>query len=450
METDVLSRFSSFLEPLAPRGDRVLLTVSGGQDSMTMADLFLRAGIAVGIAHCNFGLRGADSLRDEAFVRAYAERAGVPCYVRGFDTRAYAEREGLSIQVAARDLRYGWFEEIRRAEGFDWIATAHHLNDHTETLLHHLFKGTGIRGLRGIPVKNGRIIRPLLFLTKEEILRYIAERGIIFVEDDSNQSLKYTRNFLRHRVIPLLEEAYPGLVRRLEGDIRRFEEAGLLYEQAVALHKKALLEPRGPEIWIPIRKLKKVSPLETITYELFREWGFRPEACPQIVSLLDGPPGKTVVSSTHRVIRDRTWLIVTPLEEPDPSILLIPPGTRRVVLEGAVLHLREVPREGYLIPGSPGIAAVDAALIHYPLAWRHWKQGDYFYPLGLGKKKKISRFFIDRKVPLHEKQKAWILLSGEHVVWVAGMRIDHRFRITPATTTVLELALERGERTAQP
>lgn len=447
METTIADRFNQFIgeQHLCPPGARILLTVSGGSDSMTLADLFCQRGDDIGVAHVNFQLRGADSTRDEAFVKSFCEARNIPFFVTRFDTKAFAGTARISIQEAARVLRYDWFEKIRVENGYALIATAHHLNDHIETLLINFFKGSGIHGLHGIPLKNGKIIRPMLFITKKEISEYVRTRDIKYVEDRSNASDKYTRNFLRHRVIPLLEEPFPGIEKRLEQNIHRFLEAGELYDQAIARHQKKLVETRGVEHFVPILKLKKTRPLASVAYELFRTWNFSFEQSLQIIAMLDSTPGKTISSSTHRLIRDRTWLIISPLETAAVTHRVIGPDQRLVPLPGASLHLKLLPAVDHHLSGDPGIASVDGDRITYPLMLRKWKQGDYFYPLGLGKKKKISRFLIDRKIPLHEKEKIWVLESEGRILWVAGLRIDDRFKITPATATVLRLEWKKKE-----
>jgi len=442
MASTVLQQMKDFIarERLAGPEDRILLAVSGGSDSMTLADLFGQAGLQFAVAHCNFQLRGEDSLRDENFVREYCRRAAVPCYVIRFDTAAYAREHRLSIQESARTLRYEWFEHLRCQEGYDLIATAHHRTDHVETLLLNFFKGSGIHGLHGILAKNGRIIRPMLFLSKTEVWQYVEARGIAYVDDVSNDSLKYKRNFLRHRVVPLLEEGFPGVEDRLAASIARYREAGELYDQAVAGYKKQLLTLKGDEAWIPVAALKQVRPLATVTYEVLRPWGFSALQCIQVVSMLEGPVGKTVASSTHRLIRDRAWLIITPLDTPRQTYRVIEAGESSVVVPEGTLTLGEADAAGYCLPSDPSVAAVDARELETPLVLRRWKQGDYFYPLGMRKKKKLSRFFIDEKVPLHRKQQLWVLVSGERVVWIVGMRLDDRFKVTPATRRIVEFA----------
>lgn len=440
MEPTLVERLTDFIktERLAASGDRILLTVSGGSDSMMMADLFSQTPFRFGIAHCNFQLRGEDSFRDEAFVRSYCERTSVPWHGIRFDTTSYAAERHLSIQQAARELRYHWFEALRVQQGYDRIATAHHLSDHIETLLLNFCKGSGIHGLHGIPVRNGKIIRPMLFVSKKEVWQYVAQRKIAYVEDISNQSVKYKRNFLRHRVIPLLDEAFPGIESRLGASIDRFREAEQLYEQAVAGYRKDLITWKGNEAWIPVAKLKKVRPLATVAYELFSQWDFSREQCTQIISILDSPSGKTITSATHRLIRDRLWLIIASSAAPEQTHRVIDMKDPVITLPEGTLRLkpREVP--GYRFSADPLVAALDASELEAPLILRRWQQGDYFYPLGMRKKQKLSRLFINEKVPLHKKEQLWVLVSGQRIAWVLGMRIDDRFKVTSSTRSIME------------
>lgn len=441
MKTTLKDRFLEFLasQRLCQSGDRILLTVSGGADSMVMTDLFLQSGFSVGIAHCNFQLRGEESTRDEKFVSDYVHNLALPCHIIRFDTAQYASTHKQSIQEAARTLRYDWFEQTRLKEGYTFTATAHHLNDRMETLLINFFKGTGIHGLAGIPLKNGKVIRPLGFLTKTEILQYAAQKTLPFVEDSSNTSEKYTRNYLRHRIIPLVEEAFPGLDKRLEQNMQRLGEAGQLYDQAIAQHRKKLIKLVGGESRISILQLKKSRPLSTIVYEIFKPWGFSAEQSRQIISILDGTPGLVIYSATHRLIRDRKWLIIAPKETQTPSVMAISENQSRVGLEGLTLSIRRIPAAAHSLSAREDIASLDAAKIQFPLLLRRWRQGDYFYPLGMRKKKKLSRFFIDRKLPLNEKEKIWVLESEKRIIWVVGLRIDDRFKIKATTKEVLEI-----------
>lgn len=424
---------------LCNKTDKILLAVSGGADSMMMADLFMKEGFCVGIAHCNFQLRENDADKDELLVKTFSLKNNIPFYSIQFETKKFAEEEKLSIEEAARMLRYEWFEKIRAHNDYSFIATAHHQNDNNETLLFNFLRGTGIHGLHGIPVKQGKIIRPMLFLSKGEIKEYVVQNNIPYSEDITNLSNDYTRNYLRNTIVPMLEQHFPGLEKRLNQNIKRLAEAEQLYNESIGRYRKYLVEEKGNEFFIPVLKLKKCQPLDTIAYEIFKEWNFNYEQSQQIIQVIDSEPGKTIISKTHRLIRDRKWFIVTSLTEKNVSHILIEKEQTHIETEDIALHLNIQSAEGYAISTNQDIASLDASKITFPLLLRPWKQGDYFYPLGLGKKKKLSRFFIDQKIPLHKKEKIRVLESDKRIIWVVGMRIDDRFKITKGTKEVLKI-----------
>lgn len=441
MVSTIENRFLTFLKEnhLCKRDDHILLAVSGGADSMAMASLFIHTGFHIGIAHCNFQLRGTESDQDELLVKSFALHVNVGFFNIHFDTKKLAHEKKLSVEEAARNLRYEWFEKIRQENDFTFIATAHHQNDHVETLLFNFFRGTGLHGLHGIPVRQGKIIRPLLFLTKMEILNYINENKILFATDRTNLSNEYSRNFLRNTVIPQLEVHFPGVQKRLSQNIQRFSEAEQLYNQSIDRYKTNLIEERRNELFIPVLKLQKCNPLPTIAYEVFKTWNFSFEQSRQIIQMMDSGPGKTISSPTHRVIRDRKWFIISPLKERDISHVQIGKDQKLVELNDLILKLSYHGPDTYQLSTSEDVASLDTSKITFPLLLRPWKQGDYFYPLGLAKKKKLSRFFIDKKIPLHQKGNIWILESDKKIMWVVGMRIDNRFKITGKTKEILQI-----------
>lgn len=441
MTDNIITRFLNYIKEkqLTQKGDKLLLAVSGGSDSMVLSDLFYRTGFSFGIAHCNFKLREKDAERDEAFTEKYASEIQVPFHVIRFDTKAYAAERGLSIEEAARELRYNWFEEIRKQYGYTFVATAHHQNDNVETLLLNFFKGTGIRGLHGIPPKNGRVIRPMLFMSKEEVKSYIHAHHITYVEDVTNASTVYTRNYLRHHIIPELEKRFPDLINQMNGNIQRFSEAEELYRQAVEAHRKKLIERNGTELFIPILKLKKSRPLNTVAYEIFKDYNFSYKQSQQILALMDKEPGRMVYSATHQLLRDRKWFILSPVSSGKKTQVMIEENNRSITVENIRLTLTKVGAHGFVITPDASVAALDADKITFPLQLRKWKPGDYFYPLGMRKKKKLSRFFIDLKLSLFEKEKIWVLLSGPRILWVVGLRIDDRFKVTKKTQRILKI-----------
>ncbi|QHS58914.1 tRNA lysidine(34) synthetase TilS [Chitinophaga agri] len=442
---DLLTGFKIFIEKeqLFAPDQSLLLAVSGGLDSVVMAHLFKAAGFRFAIAHCNFQLREAESVRDESFVKTLADVLQVPFHHIRFDTLTYTESKRVSIQVAARELRYEWLEETRTKAGYSFIVTAHHMQDSVETLLMNLSKGTGISGLHGILPAQGKIIRPLLFAQKEDLLAYAQENGISYVEDSSNLTTKYTRNFFRHKVIPVMQEANPGTVPNIAASIARFREAEVLYQQALEKHVRRLVEQKGNMYMVPVLKLQKTIPMQTVAWEIFRKYGCTPPQLPQVLELLDSTSGKIVETATHRIIRDRQWLLITPLVETEAAVIVIEKDRSVVATANGILRLRTVVRkEQTPIPASAAIACLDKASLQYPLLLRRWRQGDYFYPLGMRKKKKLSRFFIDQKLSVPQKENIWVLESSKRVVWIVGLRIDDRFKVTQHTKDQLTIEWE--------
>lgn len=470
---ELKERFDGFIKAndLFHRKDKLLLAVSGGVDSVVLCELCRQPGYDFIIAHCNFQLRGEESERDEQFVRNLATKYNATILVKRFDTAKYAEEKKVSIQVAARELRYEWFGEIvggwsladdrwpvavGRRTNYEqrstpsYILTAHHLDDNIETSLMNFFKGTGIAGLRGMLPKKGKIIRPLLFARKEELLSFAKENNLAWVEDSSNALDKYSRNHFRNQVIPLIEKIYPEAENNLADNLQRFRDTEILYRQAIEEHKKGLLERKGNEVHIPVLKLKRSIPLHSIVYEIIKEYQFTPPQTKDVIHLLDADPGKYVQSVSHRIIKNRKWLIISPLSTEAAETILIEKGEGNVQCSmfNVQLSLEQTtnlpaPKESYVTgrQATNSFAELDAKNITYPLLLRRWKQGDYFYPLGMRKKKKLSRFFIDVKLSKTDKEKAWVLESDKRILWVVGYRIDDRFKITPGTKNILKVVI---------
>jgi len=456
---NLLKKFTDFIkkENLFQPKDKLLLAVSGGVDSVVLCELCKLAGYDFVIAHCNFQLRGEESERDEQFVRELTKKYNVEIFVKKFDTEKYAEENKLSIQVAARELRYGWFNQIVNGQlsmvnshaGFirhspltiHHILTAHHANDNIETLLINFFKGTGISGLRGILPKHGNIIRPLLFAKKEELIEFAKENNLSYVEDSSNVSDKYTRNYFRNQLIPSVQKVFPQVEDNLLNNIQRFKDIETLYQQSIQLHKKKLLEKKGEEIHIPVLKLFKSDPLPTIVYEIIKDFGFTSNQTEDVIKLLNSDSGKYVQSHTHKIIKNRNWLIITSSLTTVAENILIEEEDKVVEFLNGKLEMKQISAAGYKLSGSESIAQLDSDEIKFPLLLRKWKQGDYFYPLGMKKKKKLSRFFIDQKLSLTEKENIWVLEMNKKIIWIVGKRIDDRFKITPKTKNILKISL---------
>ncbi len=454
----LLQKFSAFIkkENLFQPKDRLLLAVSGGVDSVVLCELCNQAGYDFVIAHCNFQLRGEESERDEQYVKELATKYNVEIFVKKFETEKYAEENKISIQVAARELRYEWFNFLTGNKQYaksnkeiyncqlpiaNWIVTAHHANDNIETLLMNFFKGTGVSGLRGILPKNGKIVRPILFAKKEELISFANENRLVFVEDSSNASDKYTRNYFRHQLIPIIKEVFPQVEDNIINNMLRFQDIEILYQQSILLHKKKLLEKKGEEIHIPVLKLLQSEPQVTIVYEIIKAFGFTTNQTDEVIKLLTSESGKYIQSLTHRVFKNRRWLIIAPLNNIIAENILIETANCIVNFKNGKLKLEKFSPDDLLLANGTSIAQLDADDIFYPLLLRKWKQGDYFYPLGMNKKKKLSRFLIDQKLSLTEKENIWVVEMNKKIIWVVGKRIDDRFKITPKTKTILKISL---------
>jgi tRNA(Ile)-lysidine synthase len=422
--------------------DRILLAVSGGVDSVAMAHLFHSDGYNCAIAHCNFQLRGKDSDADEAFVRSLSSSLEFPVYVKAFDVEGHIREKGGSVQMAARELRYDWFEELARDNDFEMIATAHNLNDSIETFFLNLTRGTGIRGLLGIPPRSGKIIRPLLFATRHEILSFCQQEQIDYREDASNLETKYTRNKIRHDLIPVLEQINPRFVETLAMNMNRLKEVESVFRYSVEKVRESLFRTEEGGITVEIDALRSLSPMGTWFYELFSPYGFTRSQCEGIHQIMDANPGRRSISPTHQLYKDRDRMIL---------VELVPKELQRYYLDSPdqpsslpfSMDIETTDNERLdRIPSDRMTACLDLETIQFPLTIRHWLHGDYFYPLGMDQMKKVSDFFVDNKVPVPEKEQAWILASGRKIVWIVGHRIDHRFRITEKTRKVLILRVQ--------
>ncbi len=455
---DLLEKFKQYIrkENLFQSNDRLILAVSGGIDSVVLCELVKQVGYDFVMAHCNFQLRGDDSNRDEAFVTALAQKYNVPFYIKTFDTVDYARATKKSIEEAARDLRYEWFYSLIEDEKLPghkknenetgpskarYILTAHHADDNIETVMMNFFRGTGITGLRGILPKQGKLIRPLLFARRNDLETFVKLNGLQFVTDYTNLENEYTRNYFRNKIIPLVSESFPEATNNVLKNIQRFRETEILYQQSVELHKKKLLEYKGEEIHIPVLKLLKTEPLATVLYEIIKAVGFTAHQTEDAIGLLKSETGKFIQSSTHRIIKNRNWLIISPRQTIEADNILIDENETEIVFKKGTLSIKKIPKSQFSMVNNLMIAQVDFAQIKFPLLLRKWKQGDYFYPLGMEKKKKLSRFFIDQKLSLTQKENTWVIEMDKKIIWVVGMRMDNRFKIRESTQHIYSFVL---------
>lgn len=438
----MLSRFTEFVKKhqlFDPR-QKILLAVSGGVDSMVMLHLFEKSEFAYGVVHCNFQLRGSDSGLDEEFVRQQVTNHGVPFFCRRFETEEHAKINGISVEMSARQLRYAYFEEVRAGNGYEFIATAHHQDDLLETFFLNLSRKTGIRGLTGIKEKSGRIIRPLLFASRREIEDFARTDFVEFREDRTNSEVVFQRNFIRHRILPLFSELNPAFRNNLSETIRNLRGAEEVFSAGIEAAKKELASSRGNETAIHIDSLRKSPFPETLLFEILSEYNFKPQTAANIFRLLDSEPGRQFFSRTHRLVKDREFVYITPLPEREERIFYIEKDDIELFAPFNLV-IEKLDRRDFLLIKSPFVACLDLRKLEFPLLIRKWQQGDYFQPLGMTGFKKLSDFLIDEKVPVHEKENTWLLCSGEKIVWVMGHRIDNRFKITPKTSDILKIEI---------
>jgi tRNA(Ile)-lysidine synthase len=428
-------------ERLFHSSQRILLAVSGGADSMLMLHLFTHAGFSVAVAHCNFNLRGVESDGEEQFVADYCDKHNLAFYVKHFNTEDYALEKGISIEMAARDLRYDWFNRLLEKHGLDLLATAHHQDDVIETFLINLSRGSGIKGLSGIQPKSGRIIRPMLFTNRTEILEYCKRLKIDFRTDSSNLDTVYKRNMIRQEILPLLEKVNPAFRRNALKTIGNLHETGQLFQQRINEIKAAVYSEDHQGVMIHIEKLQTFSPLRTILFELIRKFGFQIEQTDDIIQSLSKESGRKFFSDEYRLIKDREYLLISPfVSKPDP-IFYLEEDCSKVNFP---LHLSFEKLErtaGFRFSTHPNVVDLDLDKLVFPLILRHWQEGEYFQPLGMTGMKKLSDFFVDEKYSIPEKESAWILASGNQLVWIVGKRMDDRFKITENTKRILRIRL---------
>lgn len=439
-------------ENIFNNGNKLLLAISGGVDSIVLLHLLIEAKYKVAVAHVNFNLRGDESTVDLQFVEQLAQQYEVAFYTSQFDTETYAKENQISIQMAARYLRYTWFEEIRVKHTFDFIATAHHQDDNLETILLNLTKGTSLKGLRGILPKNGKLVRPLLPFTKKQIVDYANDHQLNWQEDASNQSNKYERNKIRLEVIPTLKTINPKLLHNLHKNTTQLKAVEQIYEDGLRYHLKKWIKIKDDEIYLPIIKIKKTKGYATILYEYLKDYGFNGDQVNQIIKSFNSEPGKQFLSRTHQLIKDRKFLILAKQTNPNKTLHLIDIKQRKVVLNKLEITItidrftKEFDKENFkkYLPANEHSAKLHYNKLAFPLRLRRWQKGDFFYPFGMKrKKKKLSDFFTNHKLSKIEKEKIWILEDDKkRIVWVLGYRIDDRFGIHRKIKKVYDLTIK--------
>ncbi|MBQ21373.1 MAG: tRNA lysidine(34) synthetase TilS [Vicingaceae bacterium] len=419
--------------------DKILLAVSGGKDSMAMLHLFVAAKFNIGVAHCNFQLRDKAADEDELFVQQTCQQLDIPFHSIRFDTAEYAEKNKISTQMAARELRYNWFEEIKNTYHYHFIATAHHQNDVAETMLINLTKGSGLSGLHGIKTKNNHIIRPLLCFTSDEIQQYIFTYQISYREDQSNTSVKYVRNKIRHKVLPKLVEINPNIIESLNKTARHFSATENILMQKIEAEKKRCFTTEKELVKINIEHLQQLHPLATYLYYFLLPYHFNFDDCEQIVLSLDKNSGKQFFSTTHQLIKDRAFLLLSPktAKQPEPIIINTVNDFSKSPIN---IKFELIKNENITFKTAKNIAYLDAVKIAFPLCFRKWKEGDRFTPFGMKSKKKLSDYFIDEKFSIPEKETTWLLTDkNDNIIWVVNSRTDNNFKVNSTTKTILLL-----------
>jgi tRNA(Ile)-lysidine synthase len=435
----MLPKFQNHLNTNLPflKGKKLLLATSGGIDSMVLLHLCSQSKLDFAVAHCNFQLRSDESNEDEAFVKSYAANLQVPIFIERFDTKTFAEQQKMSIQVVARNLRYEWFYSLLANHNFDYILTAHHLDDSLETFLINFTRGSGIEGLTGIPEQNDKIVRPLLVFSRKEIETYAVDNQISWREDSSNASDKYLRNKLRHEVIPVLKELNPSLLASFENTVLYLKQTQSLADDAVNHLYQTVVNEEEHHMVIDLKKLLHHANYKAYLYQWLQPFGFSDWTA--VYDLLEAQSGKQVLSDSHILLKNRGVLLLFPKQTKiSEEVYWIAKGQTdvKVPLKMNFCNVSDISNQ------TSNVIFVDEALLQFPLTLRRWQEGDVFQPSGMTGKKKLSKFFKDEKYSLWDKANAWLLCSDNKIVWIVGKRADERFKATANTTKILKINFE--------
>jgi tRNA(Ile)-lysidine synthase len=428
---------------LSPIGSRLIIGVSGGRDSVMLLHVLHHIGYQCIVAHCNFQLREDESNEDERFVLQVAQQMNLPFYHVSFDTKDYAEKEAISIEMAARDLRYKWFETLRQTLQADAIAIGHHTDDAIETFFINLIRGTGLRGLTGISAHNEFIIRPLLCLNSIEIDQYIQENQLTYRIDSTNYDQTIQRNKIRHHVIPLLVEMNPSFRETMQKNIAQLSAAFSIIHYEMEQNASKLIQHDNEKVTIPLAPLMQEKNPHFTLFELLHPFQFNPATIESIYESLTGISGKQFFSPTYRLIKDRNQILLFPIEKEIETFFYITQSTSVLQISN-LLTLEIAPplsSTNITIEKQKEVIFVDTDKLCFPLEVRHPRKGDFFYPFGNKGKKKLSDFFVDQKWNLHQKEKCWLLLSEDNIVWIIGARLDNRFKVDEQTKTVTKIRI---------
>jgi len=419
--------------------DKIIVGVSGGADSVVLLDMLHRFGYQCIVCHCNFHLRGEESVRDELFVEKLALTYSLPYTKIDFDTEQYASEHKISIEMAARELRYRYFEEMRIKHNANVIAVAHHRDDSTETMLLNLCRGAGIRGLTGIRPRNGKVVRPLLCLSKKDILIYANKHNLLYVTDSTNEESIYTRNFIRLEIIPLFEKINPEFQSAVQRTGENLVGINAVYSQAIEAYKQKIIRhSTDNNIKISIPELQSSVSPQTLLFEILNPYGFNSSVIFDIYESLSGISGKEFFSESHRLIKDREFLILTENKNTiDNDCFTIDKNIEYIEKPIPLKFTVVANTPDFIIPKDKNTACFDIDKIKFPLLLRHWKQGDWFIPFGMAGKKKVSDYFSDKKYSLIDKENTWLLCSENNIIRIIGERSDNRFRINEKTANIL-------------
>ncbi|MDD2474617.1 MAG: tRNA lysidine(34) synthetase TilS [Dysgonamonadaceae bacterium] len=426
---------------LISKESKVIVGLSGGPDSMALLDILINLGYSCIAAHCNFHLRDDASNSDEVFVEKWCSENNIPLFKIDFDTNEHAAKQKISIEMAARNLRYNWFEKLRMEQNAKAVAVGHHKDDSVETILINLIRGTGIKGLTGIPVKNKYIIRPLLAVTRNEIMEYVSSNGISYVVDHTNEEDIYTRNIIRLNVMPILETINPAVKNSIIKTSSNLKEVEKIYDNYINIAIKNVLKGNH----IHISSLKSTNSPQSVLFEILSPLGFTSSTIEDISSNLDSIPGKIYLSDDYRILKDRDYLIIsdnTSEKMHDKEYLIYSENMEIELPLNLTINTNKYTPE-FEIKRSSSILQVDIDKLSFPLILRKWRKGDWFVPFGMKGKKKISDFFTDNKFNLLQKEETWLLVSDDNIVWIVDHRADNRFRITNTTKTVYTLTLTK-------
>ncbi len=425
---------------IVKREDRILIAISGGVDSVVLLDILHKLGYTIALAHCNFNLRGDESDQDTSLVETLAEKYNIKLHTKHFNTIEYAKLQKVSIEMAARELRYEWFAELCKNYDYKYVALAHHLNDQIETVLINLSRGTGIRGIRGMNIKNKNLIRPLLSSTREEIENYASLYNILYRNDSTNDETVYVRNKIRHNIIPTLKEINPNIENTFLKNLNRFKEIEAIYNSSIneAILNSVIVSENQTSI--DIKKLLDYTSPKTLLHEIINKYGFNDNDIDDILRSIDGVSGKTFNSTTHILIKDRTKLIISKtIINQNSSYIIDSVDDKKDIPINLKFSIEE--RESINFSKDQNIALFDVEKINFPLILRRWKSGDFFHPFGMKGKKKLSNYFSDNKFSILDKQNTWILESSDGIIWVVGHRTDNRFRLTKNSKNALKIVL---------